>query len=459
MGDVVRPVPRFRRGIPVWAVLAMVACSARAVAAQAPAPAPWPWAEPALAVGVEAATLPSWPPAELVTFPAGTALPIRFLHRLAGGRDRAGTPVLVQTLAALVSDGCVVVDPFTQLAGHVTRSLAGGRFGRPGELALEFDSLQLGSRRWVAVTAVLDSLEYASSGSLSGGDLEGGHHPRRGRLLRTGAMVGAGALAEEAAAIPVALLEGWRLARRGPRAAILAGEVARVRLTQPLQLPPAGMCVSPDAQPDLVSAPELPPIRFAPRTQDDRAGRHPGDPINVLLLGPRAAIDSAFARAGWVPAQRPSLRSLARGITAALIERSAVGAPVSTQYFQGRPQDLAFELSGPNARYRHHLRIWRLDVGSDAWVAAADQDVGLLVNPFRRTATHRIARDVDVERDLLVRVLEATGCADLMQYVTPPGALVSGRNASGQTFQTDGRTAVVRVKRCEETDVVAVQRP
>jgi len=417
------------------APLLCLAASASAAPLRGPGPARPP---------VEAAGGPDGP---RVTFPSGTQLPIRFVHRLVGGRDRAGTLVLVQTLGALVSDNCVVVEPFTQLLGRVTRSRSGGRFGRPGELGLAFDSLEVAPHRWQPVSAVLDSMEYGARDDLSGsGELAGGQHPGRGRLLRTGAIMGVSALAEEAEAIPVALLAGWRLIRRGPRAAILAGEVAQVRLTEPLVVTRAAECVAADAHPDLVAAPTLP--AFLSRTGDDRAGRRPGDPINIVLLGSRAAIDTTFARAGWVHAQEPSLRSLARAVTAAVVEGSAVGAPVSTQYFEGRRQDLVFELSGPNARFRHHLRIWLLDDTTQTWVAAADQDVGLVVNPLRRTATHRVARDVDIERDVVVRELEATGCADLLQYVSPPGAARAGRNASGQYFETDGRAAVIRLKPC-----------
>ncbi|HEX9105744.1 MAG TPA: LssY C-terminal domain-containing protein, partial [Longimicrobiales bacterium] len=187
---------------------------------------------------------------------------------------------------------------------------------------------------------------------------------------------------------------------------------------------------------------------FADRTSDDREGRHPGDPVNLVLLGTGEGIDSAFDQAGWVRAERPGLRSLARGVTATIMERPAVGAPVSTQYFEGRKQDLAFELSGPNARMRHHLRIWQLDGADGVWVGAADQDIGLVVKPFRRSATHRIAPDVDLERDLIVQVLEASGCSDLLAYTDVPDAITSGRNASGQRFHTDGRIAVLRMKPC-----------
>ncbi len=397
-----------------------------------------------VAVALTAAALPPRPVP--VLFPAGSVVPIRFLHGLTGGRDRVGAPVLVQTMGALVQDSCVVVEPFTHVSGHVVGSRAGGRFGRPGHLAVMFDSLEVAPHRWVAIDAVVDSVEYAAPGALSdSGELAGGRRPTRGRYVRAGALVGVGALFDEGM-IPVALLEGWRLLRRGPRARILAGEVASVRLTKPLALLRASTCLRTSTHEDLTRVPSLP--YFVPRTDDDRAGRHAGDPVNVVLIGSGAQIDSAFRHAGWVRAQAPSLRSLARGVTAAVVERSAVGAPVSTQYFAGRKQDLTYELSGPNARFRHHLRLWILDDSTRTWVGAADQDVGLVVNPFHRTATHRISPDVDLERDLVVRELEATGCASLLSYLELPDAVRTARNASGQKFVTDGRAAALRLKSC-----------
>ena len=372
-------------------------------------------------------------------------MPIRFLSRLVGGRDTAGTSVLVQTLGALTKDSCVVVEPYTEIRGRVVESHQGARFGRPGALEIAWDTITTAPGQVAPLSAALDSLEYVRPSQLSDSGAIRGVSPGAVRFVKTGALVGVGALTELTAA-PVALLAGWRLARRGARPTILPGEVARLRLTSPLTVMRTGACLRTDMHPDLKQMPELP--RFAPRTANDRTGRHAGDPINLVLLGTSERIDSAFHQAGWVTAQRPGLRSLARGVTAAVTQRPAVGAPVSTQYFEGRKQDLAFELSGPNARFRHHLRVWQLDGTDDTWVGAADQDIGLVVRPFKRSVTHRIAPDVDLERDLIVQVLEASGCSDLISYLDIPDAVTSGRNASGQRFNTDGRIAVVRMKPC-----------
>src|SRR5256884_2210430 len=96
-----------------------------------------------------------------VLIAAGTHIPIRFLEPITSGRDTVGTPVLVQTMGALARDSCVVVPPYLRAKGRVVVSKGGGRFGRHGKLGLGFDSLEARPGRWVPMSGVLDTLEYA----------------------------------------------------------------------------------------------------------------------------------------------------------------------------------------------------------------------------------------------------------------------------------------------------------
>src|SRR5437868_2539491 len=47
-----------------------------------------------------------------VVVPARTHIPTRFVQRVTSGRDTVGTPVLVQTIGAVVRDSCVIVPPY-----------------------------------------------------------------------------------------------------------------------------------------------------------------------------------------------------------------------------------------------------------------------------------------------------------------------------------------------------------
>jgi hypothetical protein len=130
---------------------------------------------------------------------------------------------------------------------------------------------------------------------------------------------------------------------------------------------------------------------------------------------------------------------------------ASVGAPVSTEYFEGRSQDAAYELQGPSARKRHHIRVWELDDAPGVIVGAANEDVGVTFDPLRGRATHRVDPEIDRERDYITTQLEAGGCADLLDFVKLPGALTQTTTASGQRLISDARSAVVRIRPCHRS--------
>src|SRR5439155_24542530 len=130
------------------------------------------------------------------------------------GRDTIGTRVLAQTLSPLAYDGCVVVAPYTQVVARVTRSRAGHLFGGGGVLALRFDSLEVRPGEWVALDAVLDTLEYTRKANLTDSGLVYGS--RASAASRAVPLGIAGAAGLDLA--PFALLGGYWLAPRGPAA-------------------------------------------------------------------------------------------------------------------------------------------------------------------------------------------------------------------------------------------------
>jgi hypothetical protein len=324
----------------------------------------------------------------------------------------------------------------------VTVSRGGHWFGGRGALGIRFDSLLVAPDKWVGVTAVLDTLEYTPTKRLTDSGVAYGS---RGSMAKRAVPVAIAGVSD-IAMFPVVVLGGFWMARRGASARVIAGEIGGMRLAEPLRVRSAAACLRASATRALPAIPTLP--AFAPRTET-KSGRLRGDPVNLIVLGDGPGIEAAFGRAGWVGPKRGSVGTVTKEIVAGLTNHQAIGAPLSTQYFQGRRQDLAYELAGPNARLRHHARLWVLDSVPGVWVGAATHDVGVRMNPFIGRFTHRISRNVDRERDRIVKELEATGCADLVDYVTLPGATTWGRNATGQTFITDGRAAVISVRPCE----------
>src|SRR2546425_11359316 len=198
-----------------------------------------------------------------VLLPAGTTVPIRFLQKIRSGRDGVGTRVLVQTLGALVDDGCVVVSPYTRVVGRVTRSRAGHLFGGRGVLALRFDSLEVRPGEWLAIDAVLDALEYTRKTDLTdSGIVYGSRASVASRAVPLGI---AGAAGLDAG--PLAVLGGYWLARRGPSARIVAGEIGRLRLAASLLVPQDSGCAPAGPRHTLAALPPVPALpAFLPRT-------------------------------------------------------------------------------------------------------------------------------------------------------------------------------------------------
>jgi hypothetical protein len=76
------------------------------------------------------------------------------------------------------------------------------------------------------------------------------------------------------------------------------------------------------------------------------ADGHPGDPLNIGLVGTEAQIISAMTAAGWFPADAITFRSSARIVVDSIFRRPDDAAPVSNLYLLNRKQDLAFEQPG-----------------------------------------------------------------------------------------------------------------
>jgi hypothetical protein len=173
----------------------------------------------------------------------------------------------------------------------------------------------------------------------------------------------------------------------------------------------------------------------------------PGDPINVGLVGTKTEIVSAFAAARWHPADAITLRSSIDIGASVVLDRPYVEAPVSTLLFEGRKQDLAFEMPvGASADRRHHVRLWLvLENGAEGrpvWLGAASFDVGVGLSRDTGQITHHIAADVDADRDLVISDLAKAGMLVSTYQVSGIGTTLNGRNGGGDRYYTDGEVTV-----------------
>ncbi|HJU31565.1 MAG TPA: LssY C-terminal domain-containing protein [Hyphomicrobiaceae bacterium] len=169
----------------------------------------------------------------------------------------------------------------------------------------------------------------------------------------------------------------------------------------------------------------------------------PGDPINVGLEGSRREVVAAMTRAGWHPADPVTLKtSLEIGVDVVL-QRPYADAPVSSLFYEGRRQDLAFEVAATRSpARRHHVRFWltkeRGTSGRELWLGSATFDRSVGLSHDTGQITHHIDPDVDRERDFLMHALADAGALSGISLAPGIGPTLRGRNGGGDPYYTDG---------------------
>jgi hypothetical protein len=174
---------------------------------------------------------------------------------------------------------------------------------------------------------------------------------------------------------------------------------------------------------------------------------HPGDPLNVALVGSKEQIEAIMKAAKWDAAAALGIISDVKIAEDTVLKRSDVNAPVSNLYLFGRKEDMAFEQPvGGNPRQRNHVRFWKVDKlddkGRPIWVGSASYDERVEFSDVTIQVTHRISPDLDKERDHLLADLKATGQLAEDYVIDKFHSELKGRNGGGDPWYTDGALGV-----------------
>lgn len=179
-----------------------------------------------------------------------------------------------------------------------------------------------------------------------------------------------------------------------------------------------------------------------------------GDPVNVAFIGAEDAIHAAMRRAGWAEADPVTLATSVRIVAASLARRHYPRAPVSPLVLFGRIQAFAYqqEIDGHPSQ-RHHVRFWpcpkdwplpgghRVD-----WLASGTYDRGVGLSLFTLQVTHKIDRDIDVERDYIVETITDANPQASVRTLEDFSTGYHSRNGGGDVIRTDGNLPVVDVR-------------
>ena len=175
------------------------------------------------------------------------------------------------------------------------------------------------------------------------------------------------------------------------------------------------------------------------------------DVVNVLFVGSREQMNAAFRAAGWTNSDRISSRSVLLEFRALLDLSNYPAAPITTQYLEGRRQDVTWQKSFNSYSRRDHLRLWQEPgtvLGQDAWLGTYSKETSAALSVAQHKFVHHLDRNLDDGVNMLVRNLSLAGCVKSVQLLPRPEMNDTFVNATGDQMRTDGALTVVQLADC-----------
>ena len=386
--------------------------------------------------------------------PAGTPLHIRLTSAIGSYASKVGVRVPAVLIAPVEIDGQTVLPAGSTISGRVKRVTRVGLGIRheTARLELGFDRLTLPGEAPVPVSAHVAEVDNALETVARDGQIRSLRATDSGGYRVSGYIRGVMLRCELHAAIAVWLVRSGVVKVPEPEIYFPAGAELTLTLNQPLRpnsIFPVGLAgneLSDAERHDLhrmVAA--IPDRTYAPNPH------RPSDLTNVLLIGSHDEVAAAFSAAGWVQALPTSFRRRVRWLRAIGERRGFSSAPMSALLLNGMEPDMSWEKSFNDVTKRHHIRLWQQPGdwnGEELWIGAATRDIDLgYLRPGQRL-THKIAPDVDQEREKVAYDLAFTSCASVLGWIGRPEVPGFTENATGDSMTTDKRLVVVQLNDC-----------
>ena len=184
----------------------------------------------------------------------------------------------------------------------------------------------------------------------------------------------------------------------------------------------------------------------------------PSDPTNLMFIGSREELVSAFNEARWFEADPLTIGSAIKTAQVTMRQAGYSSAPVSSLTIDNKTPDLVFQKSLDTFAKRHHVRMWKLTStyqGREVWVGAATHDISVDKARAGTKWSHRIDSHIDRERDWVESDLLFAGTGIGYVDVSRPEAPKITKNATGDQILTDGVMTVVAVSKAKPADGTA----
>ncbi|HLJ48514.1 MAG TPA: LssY C-terminal domain-containing protein [Bryobacteraceae bacterium] len=375
--------------------------------------------------------------------PSGTEIHVRLNTAINTSTAKAKQPVEMVVIAPVLVGGEIAIGTGTKIEGQVKSVTPAAKADDQATLVLQFDRIVSPGGNRAPLSAILKGIDNARESVDDQGKINGiiASQTGSGRLDQGINKVAERyqSLADILSAVKQAVLKDT-----DANIAYDPGVEMTIQLTKALQWSHPGP--APNVR-DIEPANALAAlVNREPIVTMATSPRRPSDVTNIMFIGSAADIQKAFESAGWSVAEKLGQKSKFETFRAMAEERGYKEAPVSILLLDGRPPDLVFEKGTNTFNARHHLRIWRRPEtfdGKSVWVCGATHDIGIDFSEKDLTFIHKIDSHIDDERAKVVNDLIFAGAVRGLALADRPNAPRSGRNATGDAFETDGRMAVV----------------
>ena len=184
----------------------------------------------------------------------------------------------------------------------------------------------------------------------------------------------------------------------------------------------------------------------------NKKGTKNGDPLNLVVIGELENLVTIFTSARWTETRELTFKSGLAMAKAFITGSSDRYSPISPLYYDGHPQDIAFQKSRDTINQRLHLRLWYTPVRyktKPVWVGTISRDIGVkfTFSTWYMT-THKIDPNLDDARDYLLADLAEVEKVSQYGFVNNLALERSAKprkNLTGDPYTTDNRRLAIKL--------------
>jgi LssY C-terminus len=388
-------------------------------------------------------------PAFAVSIPAGTELQLRLTTEVSSDKP-SGQPVTAVVIAPVLVNGSPTIGFGTELHGvtadaHANVAGENGTAEQPATVRLQLTTIRPKGGATQPVACVLVGIDNAREAVDQTGLITG---IKASQTFTSLADSGINKITQRSGELGQLLagIKGSLVKKADPSIDYKPGVEFTAKLTKPLNW---NSPATPLPGPVTPAGPLLAIVQAAPFRTQALKPPSPSDLTNLMFIGSKEQIQTAFKEAGWF--ESAALGGSANMRTAAaIIENNGYEeAPMSILTLDGKPPDLTLEKQNNTFASRHHIRIWQLPQtlsGRPVFVAAATHDIKFYFSQTSRSITHGIDPDIDRERTKVLNDMLFANHVAATSLIDRPQVPDGVSNATGDKLQTDKKIAVMELK-------------